>query len=125
MNIKVKVWLTDNKGIGFLGEGRWRLLREVHRQGCLQKAAQALGISYRKAWGDIRTMEKALNLELVHRRRGGSHGGTSKLTEEAHKLLKAFESVRNKTEVYAGQQFEKHLKNILKSRKSTVNSRLQ
>ncbi|MFC1783468.1 winged helix-turn-helix domain-containing protein, partial [Planctomycetota bacterium] len=75
MELNVKIWLGDEKEHGFLGEGRYRLLREIGRTGSLAQAAEKLGISYRKAWGDVRAVEEWLGFELIDRQRGGSCGG--------------------------------------------------
>ncbi len=109
MELKVKIWLTGIDGKGFLGGGRFRLLREIHHQGSLRKAADALGISYRKAWGDIRAIERELDFELLHRRRGGCGGGASELTEKGQKLLDAFSRILTEVETEAKKQFKKHL----------------
>ena len=109
MELKVKIWLAGADSKGFLGGGRFRLLQEVHRQGSLRKAAETLGISYRKAWGDVRAIERELGFELLHRRRGGCGGGASELTEKGQKLLDAFGRILTEMETEAKKQFKKHL----------------
>jgi len=109
MELKIKIWLAGDDGKGFLGGGRFRLLREIQRQGSLQGAADALGISYRKAWGDIQAIERELGFELLHRRRGGCGGGASELTEKGQKLLDAFGRILTEMETEAKKQFKKHL----------------
>ncbi|MCK5272710.1 MAG: LysR family transcriptional regulator [Sedimentisphaerales bacterium] len=109
MELKVKIWLVGADGKGFLGGGRFRLLREIHRQGSLRKAADALGISYRKAWGDVRAIERELGFDLLHRRRGGCGGGASELTDKGQKLLDAFGRILTEMETEAKKQFKKHL----------------
>jgi len=107
----VKIWLSDELGRGFLGAGRYRLLREISHQGSLQKAASELGISYRKAWGDIRAMEGKLGFEIVHRQRGGTGGGTSVLTDKGRELLEAFGRIQSKIQNQAKKIFNLELKN--------------
>ena len=113
MNIKIKMWLTDDDGQGLFGDGRYRLLQEVGRQHCLQKAADELGISYRKAWGDIRTVEDRLGFALIDRQRGGIGGGASILTKRAEKILEAFAQAKNKIEVVAQRQFQQKISKLL------------
>jgi len=114
MDIKVKVWLADNQGEGLLGDGRYRLLAEISRQHSLQKAADKLDISYRKAWGDIRTVEDRLGFALIESYRGGAGGGTSILTKRAEKILKAFGRARDEIQVVAQRQYKQKLKKLLK-----------
>lgn len=114
MDLKIKIWLAGDNGTGFLGDGRYRLLRQIDQQGSLQKAADNLGISYRKAWGDVCAVERKLGFELVHRQRGGSKGGTSQITPRGRKLLDAFGSIKTEVETTAKKQFNQHLKKLLK-----------
>ncbi len=80
----VRLWLSiDDEGV--FGQGKWRLLDAIHREGSLRAAADALGISYRKAWGDLRKAERALGVALLERHRGGSGGGECSLTEAGRK----------------------------------------
>ena len=113
MQLNIKIWLCDKKDHGFLGEGRFRLLREVHQTGSLSRAAQQLGISYRKAWGDIRSAEKGLGFELLTRQRGGSAGGASSLNDRAIRLLKAYTKIQATINKQAQQQYKKTLEPIL------------
>ena len=120
MELRFKIWLaedTDAGGEGYLGEGRFRLLYAIDRAGSLRKAAAQLGISYRKAWGDIRTAEAHLGFELVRRRRGGSSGGSSALTEQARQLLQAFEEVKTNIQTVATQELEKYIEPIFLNHK--------
>ena len=113
MEIKVKIMLADDDGQGFLGGGRYRLLREIAGEGSLQKAAQKLGLSYRKAWGDIRAIEEHLGFAVVDRHRGGSGGGgTSKLTGKAEKLLEIYGGIVGSIEKIVTDKNQKLRSNI-------------
>ena len=113
MQLKVKIWLGDEKEHGFLGEGRYRLLREIGRVGSLAQAAQKMGISYRKAWGDVRAVERWLGFELIERHRGGSGGGASTLNERGKKLLEAYGRVQANLHKQAHRQFKEKLEPLL------------
>ena len=116
MKLRFKIWLaedTETGGGGFLGEGRFQLLNALDRAGGLRKAAEQLGISYRKAWGDIRAAEAHLGFALVHRRRGGSKGGSSSLTERAKQLLQAYEKVNLHIQTLVTQEYGKHFESLL------------
>ncbi len=85
----VKLWLSLS-GEGVFGHGKWQLLDAINRKGSLQAAADSLGISYRKAWGDLRKAERALGIPFLERHRGGSDGGESRLTEDGRKWLREY-----------------------------------
>lgn len=113
MQLKVRIWLADEDGRGFLGQGRYSLLRQIERTGSLQQAAKDLDLSYRKAWGDIRAVERQLGFEMVTRKRGGPGGGASSLTDRAKRLLDAYGKAIADTEACTARQYEKRLKKLL------------
>ena len=117
MPLNIKIWLSDEKEHGFLGEGRFRLLREVRQTGSLARAAQQLSISYRKAWGDIRAAEKGLGFELLTRHRGGRAGGSSSLNDRALRLLAAYSKIQTALNRQARRQYRQILVPILRKEK--------
>lgn len=70
------------------------LLQTIDEINSLKEAAEKLGISYRKAWGHIKTMEEELGFSLVNRQRGGAQGGKTTLTEDGLKLINAYGELR-------------------------------
>ena len=93
IRIRSKIWLEVD-GQPFLGDGRYRLLSAVQRNGSINAAAKDLGISYRKAWSQLQSMEESSPFPLIERRIGGKDGGASKLTPEILELMKRFETLR-------------------------------
>ena len=117
MQLNIKIWLGDEKEHGFLGEGRYRLFREIERTGSLAQAAEKLSLSYRKAWGDVRAVESRLGFQLVNRRRGGSLGGASTLNERGKKLLEAYGRIQSNLHKQAQRQFKQKLEPLLSQKK--------
>ncbi len=85
------VWLTNKETGGRLDDTLVNLLREIQNNGSLRSAADTLGLSYRKAWGDIRKAEKFIGFALVEKIRGGKDGGLSRLTPDGKELVEAFD----------------------------------
>lgn len=71
-----------------------RLLRFVKELGSLARAARAVGLSYRAAWGRIRRLERRAGLRLLSMRPGGRGGGKASLTEQGEALLKRYRRAR-------------------------------
>lgn len=109
--LNYKLWLSSVTGEGILEEERYRLLREIHEKGSLKAAAEEMGVSYRKAWGDLKKAEELLGYGLVIRQRGGKDGGTSKLTDKAVKLLEAYEALHIKLDDAVEKAYEDFKKN--------------
>lgn len=83
----------DRKGL--VDDNLVNLLKEIDLEGSLKKAAIKMGLSYRKAWGDIREAEFFFGFSLIQTVRGGKDGGLSKLSEEGRDLILAFEELHN------------------------------
>jgi len=85
-----KVWLTHREKGDRLDDHLVALLTEIKNQGSIRAAADHIGLSYRKAWGDIREAEQFLDMKLLEKVRGGKDGGLSRLTAEGENLVEAF-----------------------------------
>ena len=101
-----KVWLYSAGDKGVFGDGKARLLEAIAQHGSLQGACAALGISYRKAWADLRKAEACLGVRLVERVRGGCGGGHMTLTTEAHAVMAAYRPFRDRVTVCLQEAFE-------------------
>ncbi|MFB6085615.1 MAG: TOBE domain-containing protein [Halodesulfurarchaeum sp.] len=69
------------------------LLRAVDEIGSIHKASDELGRSYSRCHQRVTALEEAFGT-LVERQRGGSDGGGSTLTDQAHELLATFERLQ-------------------------------
>ncbi len=85
-----EVWLTNRATGNCLDDHLVKLLGVIADKGSIRSAADELGLSYRKAWGDIRKAEQFLGFPLVQKIRGGKAGGQSKLTSDGAELVEAF-----------------------------------
>ena len=95
---KSKVWLELNGSLIF-GGGRATLFEAIDETGSIRQAANKLGMSYRAAWGKIKTTEERIGFQLLEKHAGGHQSG-AKLTPYAKKLLecyKGFEEEANLT----------------------------
>ncbi len=105
MRIRSKVWLEVD-GQPFLGDGRYRLLTAVERTGSISAAARELGMSYRKVWALLQTMEETSPFPILKRRIGGKGGGASQLTGEILELMRGFQQVRDQVNAEADRCFD-------------------
>ena len=109
---RFKVWLCNDAADGLFGGGKWRLLDAIHRTGSLRAAAESLGISYRKAWGDLRKAESGLGIKFLERRRGGSDGGETRLTETGERWLLEYGRFQKKVEQAVARAFDAWVERI-------------
>lgn len=89
MKINGNLWIEGENGF-MLGKGKAALLEAIHEQGSLAKAAELMGLSYRKAWGMIKQMNDTHSHPLVRTQPGGSQGGHTQLTAEGLSVLAQF-----------------------------------
>ena len=95
--LRLRMWL-EMDGEQALGLGRALLLSEIERQGSLNKAAKALGMSYRAAWGRLKKTEEVMGVSLVAEQEKG-RGFT--LTPQARELVDTFQAWYDDVETYA------------------------
>ena len=108
-----RLWLYASGHDGVFGDGKVRLLREIERCGSLRQAALALGISYRKAWGDLNKAESCLGQQLIVRSRGGRDGGQTQLTDLGRRWIEAYEQFSGAVRQHLDNEYERHLRPLL------------
>lgn len=101
---RIKLWV-EKDGRLVLSDYRVQLLRYVAETGSLAEAAQRMGLSYRRAWGKIREIERNLGVTLVRSEVGGAGGGGSRLTPAGERLVALYERFRRKMEGDLGKAF--------------------
>lgn len=83
------LWLTAG-GQALGGNDRVGLLRAIAEQGSITRAARAVGMSYKAAWGAVDTMNNLAGEALVERTTGGRGGGSTHLTPRGRALVERF-----------------------------------
>ena len=79
-----------------LGLGMVQLLEGIAEHGSLRRAAAAMGMSYRKAWLLIQSVQKTFDGPVVTAEVGGATGGGTELTELGNSLLKLYRRVESR-----------------------------
>lgn len=110
--LRYKLWLSAVSGEGIISDDKYILLRTVEKLGSLKAAAEHLGVSYRKAWGDIKESEELLGYDLTEKTRGGIGGGKSILTSKAKNLLEAYNALHKKMDTAIEDAYEDFKKKI-------------
>ena len=96
-NISVRLF-TDEK---CFGPGIASLLYRVEEYHSLRSAAASMGMAYSKAWTILKSCEEHLGFKLLHSTVGGKNGGGAELTDNALKMLKAYNEYRDELNAYA------------------------
>lgn len=109
---QLKLWLGSDLSQDSFGDGKWRLLENIEKTESLKSACQLLGISYRKAWGNLKKAEESLNFTLVTKSRGGKSHGHSNLTEDGKAWIVAYAKFHNYVEDATEMAYKKYLENF-------------
>jgi molybdate transport system regulatory protein len=104
LDIRSKIWI-EVCGEPVFGRGRRFLLEAIDTHGSINRAAEEVGISYRKGWGHIKAMEERLGVKLIERQTGGRNGGGATLTAEARKFLKKYEALEEGIQEIVDKRF--------------------
>ncbi|RYY79467.1 MAG: LysR family transcriptional regulator [Moraxellaceae bacterium] len=87
--IAVRLRLMHQDNIAF-GPGKADLLEAIAQSGSISQAAKQMGMSYRRAWQLVDTMNRCFATPLVETQAGGSLGGGTALTHTGIKVLNLF-----------------------------------
>jgi molybdate transport system regulatory protein len=87
--LKLKVMLFCGE-VTAIGPGKAELLEAIDREGSISGGGRAMGMSYRRAWTLVDTMNRCWTEPVVQTSVGGGAGGGAKLTPFGQAVLKAY-----------------------------------
>jgi molybdate transport system regulatory protein len=87
--LKLKVMLFCGE-VTAMGPGKADLLEAIEREGSISGGGRAMGMSYRRAWSLVDTMNRCWTEPLVKTAVGGGAGGGARLTPFGAAVLKAY-----------------------------------
>jgi molybdate transport system regulatory protein len=97
--VQGRIWINSEKG-PFIGKGRIELLRGIQKYGSITQAAKSMNMAYRHAWHLIESMNRKAISPLVITFAGGKGGGGATITDEAEKIIQAFETLEKEFEEF-------------------------
>jgi molybdate transport system regulatory protein len=92
--LRLKIQLYCGVGTA-MGPGKAELLEEIARTGSISAGARAMGMSYRRAWVLVDTMNRCWTEPLVQTSIGGSGRGGAHLTPFGEELLRAYRTLED------------------------------
>jgi len=76
-----------------MGPGKADLLLAIERTGSISAAARTLGMSYRRAWLLVDTMNQCFKSPVVATLTGGQRGGGARVTKLGHDVLARYRAM--------------------------------
>jgi molybdate transport system regulatory protein len=89
-----------------MGPGKADLLEAIAATGSISAAGRRMGMSYRRAWMLVETMNTSFTEPLVHAAKGGPHGGGAALTPAGMDVLKRYRAMERKAETLLAPQLK-------------------
>ncbi len=91
--------------VSAIGPGKADLLEAIAGSGSISAGARQLGMSYKRAWDLVDTMNRSFRQPLVATATGGSRGGGAHVTEFGREVLRRYREIETK----AGQAVSSEL----------------
>jgi len=88
--VSVRLRFEDDARIG---PGKIALLEAVERTGSISAAGREMGMSYRRAWLLVDSLNRIFETPAVEAKPGGVHGGGAALTPLGHELVLAYRAM--------------------------------
>jgi|JI102314A2RNA_FD_contig_21_13065754_length_1083_multi_5_in_0_out_0_1 molybdate transport system regulatory protein len=90
LKMQVRLLLGDEIAIG---SGKADLLAAIAQQGSISAAARQMGMSYRRAWLLVDTMNRCFKAPVVVSNTGGKHGGGAHLSPLGVEVLAVYQAM--------------------------------
>jgi molybdate transport system regulatory protein len=88
----------------FLGPGKGELLARIAETGSISAAGRAMGMSYKRAWQLVETLNGYFRSPLVMAATGGKAGGGAQLTALGKQVLAQYQAMTAATEAACAKQ---------------------
>lgn len=86
---------------GRLGPGKVELLEHIARERSIAAAARAMGMSYKRAWELVDTMNRIFRAPVVSTRPGRNIAGSTALTEFGRRVIDEYRAIETAARVAA------------------------
>ena len=88
-----------------VGPGKIALLEAIHRTGSLSQAARDLGMSYRRGWQLLWSLNTSFRAPVVVTATGGRGGGGARVTPFGRELIDRYRAFEHDAQTRAGRAF--------------------
>ncbi len=90
------------------GPGRLQLLEHIEQTHSISQAAKNMGMSYKKAWQMISSMNEHAKVPLILTQTGGSSVGGALVTAEGEEIINYYKDLQRRFQAF----LEQELKNL-------------
>ncbi len=105
LRVRTKTWIENDNNELLFGKGKTEILEYIEQGGSIAKAAEEMGLSYKKAWTHIKILQSNVSDELVVPQKGGGEKGGTVLTPKARDLIENYRLLQEEIEQFANKRF--------------------
>jgi molybdate transport system regulatory protein len=84
------------KSAAAMGPGKAELIERIGRAGSISAAAREMGMSYRRAWQLVESLNSAFRGRVVTTATGGTRGGGARVTPFGKRLVTRFRTMEGR-----------------------------
>jgi molybdate transport system regulatory protein len=106
----------------WVGPGKIELLEAIRRHGSLSQAARSLGMSYRRAWLLIASLNSYFQKPVTQATTGGKGGGGVTITRFGETLIKSYRELSRDIAIAAARRLPSIARAVVQSSKSKTKS---
>lgn len=88
--LRIRIVFGDHE---MIGPGKAELLERIDRCGSIAAAGREMGMSYKRAWELVGTLNAMFRAPVVESTRGGPGGGGAVLTDAGREILDLYRGV--------------------------------
>ncbi|MGB3223040.1 MAG: molybdenum transporter [Desulforhopalus sp.] len=105
LHVRTKTWIENDQQNLLFGRGKTEILELIEQEGSIAKAAEKMGLNYKKAWTHIKILRENIVDDMVVAQKGGGGSGGTILTPKAEELIKKYRQLQEEIEVFANKRF--------------------
>ncbi len=105
-HIRTKIWIENADSDLLFGQGKTQILELIEQEGSIAKAAEVMGLNYKKAWTHIKTLQNNIKDDLVFTQKGGGGKGGTTLTPKAKEMIEKYKQLEREINAFADKRFE-------------------
>lgn len=109
-HIRTKIWIENDHNDLLFGKGKTDILDQIEQEGSIAKAAEKMGLNYKKAWTHIKILQNNISDELVISTKGRGPGSGTQLTPKAKELIENYRKLQKEIEEFADKRFQELFK---------------
>ena len=105
------------KSVAAMGPGKAELIERIGRTGSISAAARDMGMSYRRAWQLVESLNETFDEPVVTTATGGMRGGGARVTAFGKRLAARFRAMEHKASAAIAADLRRFAGHLRKRRK--------